>query len=678
MKRIFMSGVAFVALSSAAFAACPAVTVSDDMGIVGAYPQQFELAEFEKLANCTLEFAGNPAAADFNARIQGNGDLPTLADRLPAEPLVVAPYDSIGTYGGTLDMLSNANESGTTDLMSVRHVNLVRYSDDLETIVPNVAKSWEWNDDFTQLTFNLRKGHKWSDGADFTADDVKFWYDNLAIDTNVREKPKDYVLVGGEPMNVVVIDAQTVQFNLPSPKPGLLAHFAQSYAQGFQPKHFLGKFHPAINADADANAKAIGFDTGYEVIAAYYGGSDWMDTPTPMLAFPTKVAGMPAGAAPTLESFKVIAESTEGRHYVANPYFFQVDTAGNQLPYISEQDELFVGASEVRLLKLVNSEVDYKTQALNLDYAPLLLENQEKGNFTVELEPEISMGTFAFNVTSADEQKREVFNNLKFRQAMSVAIDRNQINEVAYLGLGNPQQYTAFSPSPSFVTEEMEQAYAQYDVATANALLDEIGLVDKDGDGMRDLPNGDKLILNLQVATQGISIKLVELVGQNWRDVGIDNTVKEVTTDEYRSAQSANKLDVTMYSKGLPLAVISGNAELFLPPYDTYFNHRTAMLWAEYIDTNGSSGVKPPQYAYDMIDDINGFQAAVIGTDESNRLGAKLVQSVVDNLLFIGTVKAVLPVYHSNNLKNFPKFKAQTGSFLRAYPYRGPQWYLTE
>ena len=680
MKAILLSGVALVALASGASAAtCPAVTVGDSMGVgAGAYPQQYELAEFEALANCTMEFSGNPAAADFNARIQGNGPLPSLAERLPSEPLVVAPYDAIGTYGGTLDMLSNATESGTTDMMSVRHVNLVRYSDDLETIVPNVAKSWEWNDDFTQLTFFLRDGHKWSDGAAFGARDVKFWYDNLATDKNVRENTKDYVLVGGEVMEVVVIDETTVQFNLPAPKPGLLSHFAQSYAQGFQPMHFLGQFHPDIDANADANAQAIGFENGYAVIAAYFGGSDWMDTPTPMLAHPDKVAGMPAGASPTLESFKVIAESTEGRHMVANPYFFQVDTAGNQLPYINEQDELFVGESEVRLLKLVNAEVDYKSQALNLDYAPLLLENQEKGNFTVELEPEIAMGTFAFNVTSEDLAKREVFGNLKFRQAMSVAINRAEINEVAYFGLGQAQQYIGFSPTPSFVSDETLNSYAQFDVAMANKLLDEAGVVDQDGDGMRDLPNGDKLVLNLQVATQGISIKLVELVAQNWKDVGIDNTVKEVTTDEYRSAQSANQLDVTMYAKGLPLAAIIGSAQLFLPPYDTYFDHRTAMLWGEYIDTDGASGVKPPKYAYQMIDDINAFQAAVVGSDESNAIGERLVQTMVDSLLFIGTVKAVLPVYHSNNLKNFPEFTTQSGAFLRAYPYRGPQWYLTE
>ncbi|MCK4713251.1 MAG: ABC transporter substrate-binding protein, partial [Marinosulfonomonas sp.] len=432
MKSILYSGVALVALASGAMAAsCPAVTVADSAGVAaGAFPQQYELAEFQSLGNCTVEFAANPAAAEMNGRIQGNGDLPGLADRLPSEPLVVAPYDKIGSYGGTLDIMSNATEAGTSDMMSIRHVNLVRYSDDLQTIVPNVAKSWEWNADFTQLTFHLREGHKWSDGAPFTAEDVKFWYDNLATDTVIREKPKDYVLVGGEKMDLVVVNPTTIQFNLPAPKPGLLSHFANHYAQGFQPKHMLGKFHPDVDPNADANAKAIGFETGYDVLKAYYGSSDWMDTPTPMLANPDLVAGMPFAAAPTLESHIVIAETTEGRHFVSNPYFFMVDTAGNQLPYISEQDELFVSETEVRLLKMVNAEVDYKTQALNLDDAPLLLESQERGNFTVDIRPQIRTGTFAFNVTSDDAGKRELFGNLKFRQAMSVAINRDEINEV--------------------------------------------------------------------------------------------------------------------------------------------------------------------------------------------------------------------------------------------------------
>ena len=251
MKRLLLSGVAFVALSTAAYANCPAVTVADAMGVApGEFPQQYELSEFEAAAGCKLSFSENPEIGALNSRIHGNPDLPALADRLPEEPLVVVPYASVGKYGGELDVLSNATEAGTSDFLSVRHVNLVRYSDDLQTIVPNIAKSWSWNDDFTQLTFKLRKGHKWSDGAPFTSADVKFWHDNLMLDTNIFEKPKDYVTVAGQTMTVDAPDETTVVFNLPAPKPGLLAHFATHFGQGFQPKHFLGKFHPDISADA--------------------------------------------------------------------------------------------------------------------------------------------------------------------------------------------------------------------------------------------------------------------------------------------------------------------------------------------------------------------------------------------------------------------------------------------
>ena len=277
----------------------------------------------------------------------------------------MVPYDSVGTYGGTLDVLSNATEAGTSDFLSVRHVNLVRFSDDLQTIVPNVAKGWEWNA-ISKLTFHLRKGHKWSDGAPFTSADVKFYHDNLMMDTNIFEKPKDYITVGGEAMTVDTPDETTVVFNLPSPKPGLLAHFATSYAQGFQPKHFLGQFHPAINADADKYAQSLGFKNGYDAIAAYYGNSDWTDTPSPLLSRPEIAGSLPQPVLPTLESHIYITDTTEGRHLVANPYFHQVDPTGQQLPYISEQDELYKNDNEVRLLSIINGEVDYKRSRCSL------------------------------------------------------------------------------------------------------------------------------------------------------------------------------------------------------------------------------------------------------------------------------------------------------------------------
>ncbi len=678
MKRAIVGAGAILLFSTAAHANCPAITVDDMKDVaVGEFPQQYELVEFETAADCKMEFSANPEAETLNSELKGNPPLPGLAERIPSEPLVVVPYKQVGKYGGTLSALSNATEAGTSDFLSIRHVNLVRYADDLATIVPNVAKGWEWNDDYTKLTFFLRDGHKWSDGEPFTSADIKFWYDNLALDPKIIEKPQDYVLVASERMTVDTPDDTTVVFNLPSPKPGLLAHFATSYAQPFQPKHFLGKYHPDINPDADELAQEAGFENGLEVVAAYYGNSDWTDTPTPMLSQSDKVGNLPAPTLPTLESHVYVSETTKGRKLVANPYFFMVDTTGQQLPYISRQDELYVDDDEDRIQKLVDGEADYKSQSLNLPSALLLMENRDKGDFTIQLKPTIASPTFAFNVTSEDEGKRQVFGDVRFRRAMSLAMDREEINQTAYFGEGEPIQYTGFSPLPDFVPEELRKAYVEHDPEAAKNLLDEVGMKDTDGDGFRELPNGEKITLNLQFATQGIPSEVVELVARNWSDVGILSTVKEVTPDEYRSAQSSNQLDVGMWRKGQPLAVHLGTNNYWIPPFDSYFDLRTGMLWAEWLDSDGANGVEPPEWVKQMGMDVDAFQAASPGSPEQAEYGRKLAETIVDQMLFIGTVQAPAPIYHRNALKNVPDFKTWSNEYYRTFPYRPAQWFFS-
>ena len=133
-----------------------------------------------------------------------------------------------------------------------------------------------------------------------------------------------------------------------------------------------------------------------------------------------------------------------------------------------------------------------------------------------------------------------------------------------------------------------------------------------------------------------------------------------------------------MYEKSVPLAVMLGNAELFIPPFDNYFNMRSAMLWGEYVQSGGTAGVKPPAYVYEMMEDIAKFQSAPVGSAESNALGLKLVANMTGNLLFIGTVKGASPIYHANSLKNFTEFKTASYAYYRAYPYRPAQWFLTK
>lgn len=679
MKKLFLLALGGLAFAAPVNAACPPITVADMKGVAaGAYPQQYELSEFEAAANCKMSFSTNPDISMLNSKIKGNPDLPPLANRIPQEPLVVVPYDTIGKHGGTLDVLSNATEAGTSDFLSVRHVNFVRFSDDLQTIVPNIAKGWKWNDDFTALTFYLRKGHKWSDGAPFTSADVKFYHDNLMLDANIFEKPKDYITVGGETMTVETPDETTVVFKLPSPKPGLLAHFATSYAQGFQPLHFLGKFHPDVNPEADKYAQSFGFENGYDAIKAYYGNSDWTDTPSPLLSRPEIAGKLPQPVLPTLESHIYIADTTEGRHLVANPYFHQIDPTGQQLPYISEQDEVYKNDNEVRLLAIVNGDVDYKSQSLQLASAPALLDGQQGGNYTVDLRPEITLGVFSFNVTHEDPAKRAVFNDVRFREAMSIAINRQELNEVGFFGQGTPQQYVGFSPKPEFISDKWLNYKTDFDAAAANALLDQVGMKDTDGDGFRELPNGEKLVIAMSFSTQGIAGQTVELVAQYWADVGIQSVVKEVTPDEFRSAQSANKLDVMMWRKSQPLAIVLGNNELWVPPFENYFGVRTGMLWAEWVDSNGAKGVEPPAYVKQLIADINIFQSADQSSAEFRELGERLVKNMVENLLFIGTVNAPAPMIHHNSLKNFTSFKTHSYEYYRTYPYRATQWWLDE
>ncbi|MRI31787.1 peptide ABC transporter substrate-binding protein [Endozoicomonas sp. OPT23] len=676
----YLGAMTLLATAVSAQASCPAVA-GPEAG--SSFPHLFEKAELEATHNCSMKFSENPAIQSLNKRIAGNPALPSLSQRLPSEPLVIAPYQTIGQYGGVLDGISKATESGTSDLLSVRHVNLTRFSDDLTTVVPNVAKSWAWNEDFTQLTMTLRKGHKWSDGDDFTAEDIAFWYNHLLMDKNIIEKPKDRFLSAGKPMKVEALNDTTVRFSLNAPMPALASMFAQDYAQPFQPKHLLEKFHPKLNKNADKLAQSLGFDNGYAVINFYYGQSDWKDVPSPLLkdkaASDRLVKAGFTAIAPTLESHIVVEETLEGRRLVANPYFFQTDTAGNQLPYINEISEVFIGDEDIQTARLISGEIDYKTQAVNLPSAPVLLENRKTGNYQISLRPTVGMATFAFNMTAKDKEKSALFNKHDFRKAMSVAIDRDRINEVAYFKLGKPTQYTAFDGDTTpFVTKQQKQSNISFDAGKAKKLLAQAGLKDSDGNGTLELPSGKELKLTIHYTTQGIPTEVAEIVSANWTDVGVKTTIKEVTSDEYRNAQSANELEVHNWTAGRPLSNIATNTETLLPPYDSFFGLRTGLLWAQYRDSNGAEGVKPPATVEMMEKLASEFVQLQPGSSESNKVGQKIAQRMVDDLFMIGTVKAVAPVYRSNKLANFETPKTNSYEYYRAYPYMPTQWFLKE
>jgi peptide/nickel transport system substrate-binding protein len=643
---------------------CPAITLADrgDIG-PGKYSRQYELADFENSAGCEMSFSENPAIAELNAQITNNPNLPPVEERLPTEPLVIVPYEAIGQYGGEFNALSNATEAGTSDFLSVRHVNLVRYGDDYVNIEPNVAKGWEWNDDFTEVTFELREGHKWSDGAPFTSADVAFWLNDLILNPDVYPDVPGFAQFGDETMKVEVIDDTTFKFVFPVPTPGILSFFATTYIQPWQPKHFFDK-------------KAEEGMSLAQVAELYYGNSDWTDTPSPLLS------GDANDVLPTLESHILVEETTEGRHLVANPYFFMVDTAGNQLPYINEQDEQYVPDAEVRNLKITNGEVDYKVQSIDIIDYPLYKENEEKGNYTAGLGFGVGETIFyGFNLTHPDESLREIFSDLRFRQAMSLAINRDEIVELVYLGQAEPIQATPADPNTvDFVSDEHKTAFIEYNPDQAIALLDEMGLVDADGDGLRDRLDGSPLTLDLQFSTQGGPAATHELVKDYWEAVGISTRVKEVTSDEYRERANSNQADVITWKyDGTAGAIIVLNTEMLLPPFGEPFNPGIAYGWQEWMNSDGASGVEPPGDVVALYDTVAQFLQHPLGTDESNSLGEQIVDTHVNNLWKIGIAGNVQqPIIRHNTLKNFGPYEVVSYDYYRSYPMIPAQWYFSE
>lgn len=673
-----LSGVALAALLAVSAQAAE-ITVADSQGVAGAYPNQLELTELTA-AGQTPTFAENPDIAALNARIQGNPEsLPPVAERLPSEPLVVMPYEAIGSYGGVLDVLSNATEAGTTDVLSLRHVNLVRFADDTQTIVPNVAKYWTWNDDFTELTFVLRTGHKWSDGEPFTAADVVFWYDDLILNAQVYEKTPAAWLWDGTPATVEALDEVTVKFTLPISAPGLLGRFAISHAQPFQPQHFLGQFMEKHNADAAALREAMGFGTEGEAINWFYGGSDWKDVPQPILKDPARAASMPKAVLPTLEAYIVVDDTAEGRRLVANPFFHQIDTAGSQLPYINEINELYVPEKADRSAKIVNGEVDYKTQSLFLADFSFYKENDGQGAYTVHLVPTVGETIYyAFNVDDPDFGR--LFEQVEFRKAMSLAIDRDEILDLVYLGQGEPVQATPAEPGTvAFLTEEHLTAFTHYDPDAANTILDRLGAKDSNGDGVREF-DGKDLSIRMFFAKQGGPVKAHELVRGYWERIGVKVDQSEISTEDYRLKGSAADLSIASWRDASRAGVIiAQDPFMFVPPFGNRWQPGTGYQWAAWLRTEGAEGREPPAAVKQLVELSNSFKALPLGSEESNEIGRQIADIHAENLWKIGLVGSTIqPAITSNNLKNFRPFTSATYDYYWAYPYAPTQWYLTQ
>jgi peptide/nickel transport system substrate-binding protein len=642
-------------LASAALAAsCP--TTADPMGLTSAYAGQAEIEEVAA-AGVTLTFTDNPLfATEVSA-----GTLPAVAERLPDQPLVILPYEDCGKYGGTLEGTSRAPTSGTSDVLSWRQAVLVRIADDLKTIVPNVARSWTWNDDYSAITFELREGHRWSNGEPFTAADVVFFFEDIIQN---KELSAETTTEWGVNPHARAIDDTHVEISFDEPFPGFLTYMATSgsYFSTFAPRHFFEKFMPRYNPNANADAQAAGFEDWTKWFTNYY--QKWHDDATVSAA---------ALEVPTLEAHVIeFVPDTQQRVFKANPYYFKVDSAGQQLPYVDRVHERFLNA-DLQALAILNGEIDFKAQGNELPNYPTFKENEARGSYTVLL-PAGSIGaTIAFNITHIDAKLRAVYGDLRFRQAVSLAINRQEMNEVMYFGLGTPSQ--AMPADLSFEQPEDHAYMIEYDPDKANALLDEMGMT-KGPDGFRTFPDGTPFTILWEYSSQFANAEFVKLMSDYLKAAGLNVNARELTSEATRENAKAGKSDINMEWDVPYEPTLIANVDLYIPYYSD-ISPLFGVKWRQWHQTGGAEGEEPPEWARQLFDLAREWKTLLPGTERYVEVGRELIRINQQNMTLIGTIGELpKPVVVGNDLHNLPPNLGTVHfNFGYMYPYRPDQWY---
>ncbi len=580
------------------------------------------------------EFNEAPELAELVER----GELPPVEERLPEEPKVMNVVEEVGQYGGSLNRawLGPADSWGPRRLMVEQ---IIQLNADGTEIIPNIAERWEVSEDSKVFTFYLKKGIKWSDGEPFTADDILFVYEDVLLNKELTPSFPYWLTVDGKPVKVEKVDDYTVKFSFEESYGLFLYLFADQSADLYAPKHYMKQFHPKYTSkeELDKKVKESGFSSWYELYGAKE-DSWWVNDPERPTIWPWKAATSSTGPTFRLER---------------NPYYWKTDPAGNQLPYIDTVNNILVQDTEMANFKAMTGELDFQWRHINAANYTLFMENRNKGNYRVFnwRSASGSKHVVCFNFTCKDPVLRELFNNDKFRKALSVAINREEINQIAYLGQAVPRQ-ASLIPEVPYYSPEWEKAWAEYDPDKANVMLDEIGLSERDRDGYRLHPDGKRLELTIEfMEAIGFSADVCELIGTYWENIGIKVALKPAERSLYKARQAGNELEV--YMEGMSPQIPFWAQDKWIIP-STSLDH-WGIEFARWYVTGGKSGVEPPK---DIARLFELWDKAKSALTEAEREG--LVQEIVklhiENIWFIGTV-GMTPTYAivKDNFRNVPE-----------------------
>lgn len=515
------------------------------------------------------------------------GELPPVDQRVPKGAEVVTPLESVGKYGSNLRqvLVGTAGDHNTIQRM-VAPQGLVRWDPEYTKVIPNLATSWEVSDDATEYTFHLREGLKWSDGQPFTTEDILFYVDDIlhSPDYYSGATPSQFT-IGGEPMTATAKDATTVTFKFAKPNGLFLYDLASPY--GVPPvlwaKHYCKQFVPKYNPNIDALLKE-------------YSQNSWIDLYNFRCGLREKQSRWYNPERPTLDPW-VIKEPYFGSStrvvMERNPYFWQVDTAGNQLPYIDRLTFQVLQNAEAAILAAIGGQIDMQNFHLDaVQNRPVLAQNMEQGKYRlVDLNSTASSAVLIWpNLNNRDPKIREMLNQKDFRKALSLSINRPEIIELTFAGQGEPWQVGPPKGHPLY-NEQLATQFTNFDPDEANRLLDGLGYDKRDGAGHRLDKDGQPLLLIVEVNPKyQLHSDVMELVVQGWQKLGIDARIDPIDNN-YFQARNANWEQVMQISdtNGGGLDPI-WRATDYVPIED---NSRFGAGWAMWYLTGGKQGVEP-------------------------------------------------------------------------------------
>jgi peptide/nickel transport system substrate-binding protein len=629
MKRSLLKLLTAVLVCSYTLAGCGGGTTPTTVETKPAQETTTETKEESAKTEETKPAEVNTMPTEFKQApmLDSVANLPTLKERLPKEPKLTneMPEDmleyQIGTYGGELRTVTSVVD-WDADVFVMNNEPLLNTPGILgEEITGNVLKGYEVSADQKEFTFYLREGLKWSDGVPVTMADFEFTVNDLIFNKEYTPIFPGWLSSGGtsqgKPMKFEKVDDWTFKIIFDEPYGGFPVRLAiqgwRGYTDLLKPAHYLKQFHPKYGdkAEIDKLLKENKFDSWIQLMSLK-NVNNWDLTKQKAIGYPC------------LQPW--VLKEKKGNQYIfeRNPYYFKVDSAGNQLPYIDKIVSNLVQDIEMVGMKTIAGEVDFSRESAALIKMPLYKENEKNGITALLASMHVNPTDIGLNMTYDDPTWQKVTQDLRFRKALNYALNRDEIINTIYYGFAEP----------STIID------STYNLEEANKLLDEMGMK-KGADGIRTAPDGKKFSFVIEVGAQAPDIvPLAEMVTAEWQKLGLNVTMKRIESSLWDQKNAANELQCTIIWTTPPL--------WYYADWGLGLWGRSWTLWK---DNNGTKGTEPPAEVKAFYDKIN--RLSVVAPEEALKIYDEIKNDMKENIWYFTHLENVKqPLVVNSKLRN--------------------------